>query len=506
MIPRSAWFPAATGVVLLSSLAFRWSSAATPEAPAAWLPLAFCLALWAPVGLALLASGGLTDQRAALTALLSLVALGMASLGYLLTGFAFQFGGIGLVNRAPALGQLIWEWSPLDKDWGLGWGVIGLRGFLLGTDAAHPQAYLLFLSQLTPLTIAALLPLLALRGRTKPFVWIVSTVVLSMFTFPVIGNWVWGGGWLANLGLNAGLGHGFLDFAGAGTVHLVGAGAALAGLLVFPRPSVSLVNDAPPEMPPIHLPMLALMGSFLLIPGWIGLALANPLLSASDIAWPIVAVNFVLAGVAGALVALVYSWFTTGAGNIFMTVRGLVSGLVALSAAAPFVPAWSALVIGGVAGLLLPLSSYLLTYVLRLDDESLVIPMHGVSAACGLGMAALFADGRFGVGWNGVGASAYLGISGQGVTGYLAAIGALPDFPQQLYAQLIGLLAIFIFAFVVSWVVFKCLAKLTMAWESTRAASTPAPAPVPPPTLAPEPVTLDASPAETEPPESTFNS
>jgi len=242
------------------------------------------------------------------------------------------------------------------------------------------------------------------------------------------------------------------------------------------------------------------MGSFLLIPGWIGLALGNPLLSASDIAWPIVAVNFVLAGVAGALVALVYSWFTTGAGNIFMTVRGLVSGLVALSAAAPFVPAWSALVIGGLAGLLLPLSSYVLTHVLRLDDQSLIVPMHGVSAAWGLAAAALFADGRFGVGWNGVGANAYLGISGQGVTGYLAAVGAMPDFPQQLYVQLIGLLAIFIFAFVVSWVVFKCLAKLTVAWEGLRV--TPTSEPGWPSTPASEPAVIDAAQSVAEPPES----
>jgi ammonium transporter, Amt family len=468
---RNVWLPVAASALVLTTVGYRWSSSQSPEVPAVWPLLAVCMAMWVPIGLALLASGGMTEQRAALATLMGLVALGIASLGYLVTGFAFQFGGVGLVSRVPALGQLIWEWSPLDRNWGLGWGVIGLRGFLLGTDASQPQAYLLYLSQLAPLSVAVLLPLLALRGRVKPFAWIVGTAVLSMFTYPVVGNWIWGGGWLANLGANAGLGHGFLDFTGAGSVHLVGASVALAGLLVFVRPRGPTGDDAPVEMPPIHLPMLALMGSFLLIPGWVGLALSNPLIATTEIAWPVVAVNFVLAGLAGALVALIYSWFTTGTSNVFMTARGLVSGLVAISAAALFVPAWSALVIGGIAGLSLPLAAYFIMQVLRLDDQSLIVPMHGVSAAWGLLAAAFFADGSYGAGWNGVGVSTYLGASGQGVTGYLAGAGMQPDFPQQLYAQLIGTLAILVFTFVVSWVLFKLLSKVIGTWEGTTLSS-----------------------------------
>ncbi len=500
--PHKVRFLIAASALILSTVAFRWASASSPspDSGAVWPLLAFGLAMWVPIGLALLASGGQTDQHAALTAMMGLVALGIASLSYLLAGFAFQFGGIGLVNRAPELSRLIWEWSPLDKTWGQGWGAIGLRGFLLGSDASQPLAYLLYLSQLAPLSIAALLPLLALRGRVKPVVWIISTIVLSALTFPVIGNWIWGGGWLANLGLNAGLGHGFLDFAGAGGVHLVGSSTVLAGLLVFLQPRRPDSGGDAVEMPPIHLPMLALMGGFLLIPGWIGLALSNPLVAGTDGAWPIVAVNFVLAGVAGSLVALVYSWFTTGASNVFMTARGLVSGLVAISAGALFVPAWSALVIGGLAGLLLPLTAHVIMQTLRVDDQSLILPMHGVSAAWGLLAAAIFADGRFGAGWNGVGASSYLGISGQGVTGYLAAAGTQSDFPQQLYAQLIGALSIFIFAFVVSWVVFKILAQVLGLWEALRSGpvlqepeNTPAADGLA--TDVPEPV-ADASPAE----------
>jgi hypothetical protein len=233
---RNRWCLAVVMLFMFFTMASRWPSSPSLDPLVAWSLLAACVAMWVPMGLALLASGGLTEQRAALTALMALAALTVASIGYLSTGFAFQFGGLGLINRSPDLSQLIWEWSPFDKDWGLGWGVIGLRGFFLGADASHPQSYALFLSQLAPLSVAVLLPLLALRGRVKPLVLVVGAALLSMVVYPIVGNWVWGGGWLANLGLNLGLGHGFVDFSGAGTTHLIGATTALAGLLVLCGP------------------------------------------------------------------------------------------------------------------------------------------------------------------------------------------------------------------------------------------------------------------------------
>jgi len=313
------------------------------------------------------------------------------------------------------------------------------------------------MSQIAPLAVAVLLPLLALRGRVRAVVLIVGSLLTAMVLYPLVGNWVWGGGWLANLGVNMGLGHGFVDFAGGGTAHLLGAAVALAALLAFPAPRRGPAADEPPQMPAIHLPVLAVLGAMLALVGWIGLPFVNPLLAEAHIAWPLVVVNLLMAAAGKAVLALAYSWFTTGVANVFMTSRGLVCGLVAISAACPFVPAWAALLIGAFAGLLLPLMSYVFTYVFRLADDSLVLPTHGVSAIWGLLAVGLFADGRYGRGWNGVGLGQYLSATGQGVTGLLTPAGVPSDFPQQFYSQIIGLVAIGLFAFFVAWAVFKVL-------------------------------------------------
>jgi Amt family ammonium transporter len=103
--------------------------------------------------------------------------------------------------------------------------------------------------------------------------------------------------------------------------------------------------------------------------------------------------------------------------------------------------------------------------VVKLDDQSLIVPIHGLSAVWGILAAALFADGRYGKGWNGVGVGEYLGVTGQGVTGYLTPSDVQPDFPQQMYAQLVGLLAIVVVSFFVSWLVFKLMSSFVRTRE-----------------------------------------
>ena len=163
--------------------------------------------------------------------------------------------------------------------------------------------------------------------------------------------------------------------------------------------------------------------------------------------------------------SFLYSWFATGTSNVFMTVRGAICGLVAISAACAFVPAWAALFIGAFAGLLLPPMAYVFIHLLKLADTSLILPMHGLGAVWGLIALGIFADGQYGVGWNGVGLGASVGVSAQGVTGYLAAPGLQADFPQQLYAQLIGLVAIAVFSFLAGFVAFKVMSMIIAAWE-----------------------------------------
>lgn len=471
------------------ALASNGGSPTASDGVAFWLILAGCLAFLVPVGLTLLASGAASEDKAADVALTGLAAIGLGVLGYFACGFAFQFGGIGLFSEWPGVEDLIWEWSFLDISWGPGWGMVGLKGFFLGGEADNPAAYALFFSQLALVTTAVLIPALSLRTRVKAIVIVLGALLLSAVAYPILGNWVWGGGWLAHLGSNLDLGHGFIDFAGAGLVNLVGGTAALAGILVFKlwrpkeeRPSPEAVSPLsaralsvppsegePAQMPPVHLPLLAILGSLLLVVGWLGWALANPLNALADgnNEPAVVAVNLLLAAAGGTLVATLYSWFTTGRADVLMATRGLAIGLVSISAAVPFVRPWAALLTGAVAGLLLPLSIYLLDYLLRLDDPTAAVSVHGLGGLLGLLAVGLFADGRYGAGWNGVGATEYLGVLGQGVSGYFTARGFQPDWPHQLYAQLIGLAAIFVVTFVLSWLLFQVLRGLIQAWEGT---------------------------------------
>jgi len=440
-------------ISLIGSLS---GSTQSSEADLIWPLLASCLAFLIPAGFTLLASGAMPERKAVPTAMMGLAATSLALLGYLVCGFALEFGGIGLVWDLPGLEGLIWEWSPLDVTWGTGWGALGLKGFFLQKGTDTPLAYTLFFSQLPLVITASLIPLLTLRKRTRPFVLALGAFLIAAVIYPVIGNWVWGGGWLANLGLNLELGHGFVDFAGSGMVHLLGGMTALAGILAFGLRSEK--TERPAQMPPVHLPLLAVLGSLLLLIGWLGLVFGNPLYTSNQaLPMSLTAVNVVLAAGAGTLTAMLYAWFTTSEANVLMSARGLAAGLVAISAACPFVPPWAALVIGAVAGFLLPLGIYFVQHLLRLDDPAAAIATHAQSGLWGLLALAIFADGRYGAGWNRIGAEEYLGITGQGVSGYFVAHGFQLDFPHQLYAQLIGIAAIAIFTFVLAWAFFKVL-------------------------------------------------
>ena len=403
-----------------------------------------------PVGLVLLAVGAADEERAVDVAVAGLLSLGLAILGYFVCGFALQFGGVGLVSDMEGLALLTAEWSPLDIAWGPGWGMMGLRGFALNGDANTMGAYLLFFSQLPLVTAAVLIPMLSLVGRVRRSVLLVVGLLVSSVVYPIIGNWIWGGGGLSSLGRTLGLGHGTVDFLGSGTVHLLGGLTALAGVIAFrlrlPKPSPGEVAS----MPPVHFPLFMILGAFLATLGWMAAAAANPLVPA-DIPIVVVMVNLLLAAVGGTLTALFYAWFTTTRPDALMGARGAVAGLVAVSASCAFISPWSALVIGGVAGILLPLTLYLTDHVLRLGDSGAALSVHALSGLWGLLSLAVFADGRYGAGWNLVGEAAYLGSAGQGVTGYLSLAGYQPDVPGQLYAQLIGLGAIVVLAGVVCW-------------------------------------------------------
>ena len=415
---------------------------------------AACLALLVPAGLTMIAVGASEEGRAATIAAIGLIAIPLGVIVYALVGFGFQFGGLGLVSNLRGAQELVSEWSPLDRMWGPGWGVIGFNGFLLLRETLDAELLTLFLYQGSLAATAVCIPLLALARRLRFLALLGVGLFFCVLIYPIYGNWVWGGGWLSQLGANVGLGHGFVDFAGSGTIHAAGALVALAGILVFGARLGRREEVAKPA--PVHFPLLALLGTFLLLLGWFGLAVGNPLLT-NNVSYVQIVLNVLLAACGGIMVSALYIWFATGGPDLLMVARSTVAAMVAVSASCAFLPPWAALVVGGIAGLLLPLSIYLLEVRLRLDDPTAAVAMHGISGLWGLLALGIFADGGSGRGWNGVGAGEYLDIARQGVSGLLVRPGFQPDWPQQFYAQVVGLVALLILALALSWLVFRGL-------------------------------------------------
>jgi Amt family ammonium transporter len=403
-----------------------------------------------PIGFFLLAWGGMEPERARRAAIQGLVALALATVGYFATGFAFHLGGAAVFSDRPGLGALDSIWSPLDRVRGLGWGVIGLKGFFLG-GADTPQALALFAAYLPMAATAVLLPVLALFGRARGG-WVALLGLLTgALLFPLAACWVWGGGWLASMGQTLARGHGAVDHAGSGVVYLLGGMMAWGALTALGREPP---QEGPAEMPPAHFPLLANLGVLLVVVGWLGWSLSGPLhADGARLDAGRMAVNGSLALAGATLTSLFYCWLALGRGDSLMVARGAAGGLVALSAGAPFLPPWAALVVGGVAGLLVPLGVYLVDRLLRLADATAAVAVAALPGLWGLLAVALFADGRWGQGWNGVGAEVYRTVIGQGVSGFLVAPGFLGDGPGQMVAQVVAVVAIGLLGFAGGWMI-----------------------------------------------------
>ncbi|MFQ6101067.1 MAG: hypothetical protein ACE5OS_07505 [Anaerolineae bacterium] len=433
-----------------------------------WLPA--LLGYLIPVGLFLLAWGGMEPQRARRAATVGALALALAALGYFAVGFAFHLGGAQVVADRreldyPGLGGLDRLYEQAE-----GWGLIGLSGFFLSGEAATPEALALFLNYLPLVATPVLLVVLSLSGRAPGWQAVLGGLVVAALLFPLAACWAWGGGWLVNIGRVIASPqdpqHGFVDYAGSGVVYLLGGLAALGALVGLGQRLPPGEPGEPAEMPPAHFPLLANLGALLFGLGWLGWSLSVPFHAAgAELNLPRIAVNGVLAGAGGILASQLYCWLAVGHADALMSARGAVAGFVAIAAGAPFLPTWAALTTGVVAGLLLPLGVYLVERVLRLPNGTAAVPLGSTAGLLGLLVVPLFADGLWGQGWNGVGLEEYRTVAGQGVTGFFPAAGFIGDGPGQLIAQLAGSIAIGLLAFLVGWLVFLGLNAISRSRE-----------------------------------------
>ena len=264
---------------------------------------------------------------------------------------------------------------------------------------------------------------------------------MGAFTYPIYANWAWGGGWLATLGSGYGLGHGYSDFAGSGVVHAVGGITALAMAIIIGPRIGKFTRQGKPNSIPGHDIVIVLLGCFILAFGWFGFNPGSTLGAAANgnLRISSVAVNTMLAGMAGSFGAMYYMWIRYGKPDASMTGNGLLAGLVAITAPSGFVNPMASVIIGLVAGVLVCLSCEFIERVLKLDDVVGAISVHGTNGLWGVISVGLFADGKgnYAGAWNGVPGS---------VTGLFYGDGG------QLVAQLIGVATLVGFVFTFSFV------------------------------------------------------
>jgi ammonium transporter, Amt family len=389
-----------------------------------WTLVAGFLVMLMQLGFAMVETGFTRAKNAAHTATMNFMVYGVAMMAYWTIGFAIQGGGVSVLG-----GLGTWSAAHLFTVslGGHDWGLFGTRGFFLAGVAYSAPVFAYFLFQMVFMDTTATIPTGALAERWKFSSFVVFSLFIGAFIYPLYGNWVWGGGWLSALGSNLGLGHGHVDFAGSSVVHMTGGVIALVtAKLLGPRRGKYNKDGSVNAIPGHNIPM-ALFGTFVLCFGWFGFN-AGSTLAGSDLRIGVIATNTMLAGAAGSMTAMIYMWARYGKPDPSMLANGVLAGLVAITAPCAFVTAPSAVLIGGVAGVLVCWSVFFVERRLKIDDPVGAISVHGVNGAWGVLAVGLLADGTYGEGWNGVAGGVrglFYGDAGQFAA---QAIGTLTNF------------------------------------------------------------------------------
>ena len=427
-----------------------------------WALVAGFLVMFMQAGFMLVETGLCRAKNASHTSAMNLMIYPLGGLGFWIYGFAIGWGNWWNGPVPPgwyaSLGPGL---SVLNGGWGLGaavdaagkatgaftYGLIGTTGWFLAGIANDVAVMVLFFFMMVFMDTTATIPTGAMAER-----WSWKNFVLYGFwialPYCLYANWVWGGGWLAQGGINWGLGHGAVDFAGSGVVHSMGGIIALAGAMVIgPRIGKYDSHGRPQAMTGHNVPIVCL-GTFILAFGWFGF---NPgsTLAGTDLRISFIVVNTMLASFTGATFAM----FTLMAKGLkpdtTMMCNGMLAGLVAITAPCAFVNPVGAIIIGAVAGILVVLSVFFFE-ARGVDDPVGAISVHGTNGLWGVLSVGIFATGEYGAGWNGVVREEMVKLYGSdGVRGLLYG-----DF-SQFIMQFIDCVVVAVFGFVMAYVWFK---------------------------------------------------
>ena len=377
-----------------------------------WLFIGSFLVFWMQAGFAMVESGFSRSKNAANLLMKNLMDFALGALLFFAIGFGLMYGSSA-------------------------GGFIGTDNFLLSNlDPADMNGYswVDFLFQLMFAAAAATIVSGAVAERLKFKSYLVYSAVMTAFIYPISGHWMWGGGWLSELG--------FIDFAGSTIVHAVGGFAALAAAWIL-GPRIGKFNkDGSSNTIPGHSLTLAALGVFILWMGWFGFN-SGSTLSGMNPGIAYIAVTTTLAAAAGTCSALLVNWFKQGHPSTEMALNGALAGLVAITAGAASVSTGGAIMIGLVAGGVLVYGLDLVERVFKVDDPVGAVAVHGFNGMWGTIAVGLFAVPAVGV-FTDMGATAGLFYGG----GW-----------GQFGIQVVGVTAVAAWAFVTMGALFYAMKK-----------------------------------------------
>lgn len=369
-------------------------------ATVAWILVCAALVALMQAGFCLLELGMSRPKNCLNVAMKNMLDMGIGFIFFLLFGFTLMFGSG--VN---------------------GWAINGFS-WLPGYGGEHP-VWIFWVFQAVFAATAATIVSGAVAERTKFVGYLVFTAIICGFIYPVVGHWAWSGlagdwgfgggtGWLEGMG--------FGDFAGSSVVHGVGGACALAGIMVIGPRAGRFRADGSAVLIPGHSIPLVVLGTFILFVGWFGFNAGSQL--APDMAVARIIANTMLAAGAGGLVGMVVFWRIDGKPDVATTMNSVLGGLVAITACCNCVSPISAIVIGGLAGVLSAAGPVVLEKC-RLDDVVGAVPVHLFCGIWGTLCVAIFNEGGFSI--------------------------------EALGVQALGALAICGGAFVIAWISFKLI-------------------------------------------------
>jgi Amt family ammonium transporter len=375
-----------------------------------WVLIAGMLVFFMNLGFALVESGFARAKNTVNIISKNFVVFAIASIAFFVIGWGLMYGdGNGFLGL-----NGLFMLGGADNSPAVGDAYQGVYSALSWTGVPLMAK---FFFQLVFAATAATIVSGAVAERIKYASFIAFSFVLVAFIYPIVGHWIWGGGWLASLG--------FWDFAGSTVVHSTGAWAALAGVLVLGPRIGKYGKNGKVNAIPGHNMTSAMTGAFILWLGWFGF---NPgsTMAADPGAISHIVVTTSMAAAAGALVATGVAWKLLGKPDIGMTINGALGGLVGITAGCAFVSVGSSLVIGAIAGALIVFGVLLLDK-LKLDDPVGALAVHGMGGIFGTLAVGLFAQDVIAPGTTGDGLffGGGAGLLGAQAIGVLAVGGAV---------------------------------------------------------------------------------